>query len=586
MGHLFPRDVEEEAWRHALINAYKHGGRARAGAVVGKIIGVYPELKGRIKDLIGFVNKVVDDVNKLSFNEQRREIEVRWPGLLEKIEGRGPRVEKALPPLPNVDRYGRVRTRFSPNPDGPLHIGNARAVVLSHEYARIYKGSFILRFEDTSPAVKPPLLEAYDWIRQDLEWLEARPDEEYVQSSRLEIFYSYAMKLLEEGSAYVCNCEPKDFKLRRDSSQSCPCRNREPEEHIDRWERMVEGVYEEGEAVFRVKTDLDHPNPAVRDWPAFRIVDPAKHPHPLVGDRYRVWPLYNFSCGVDDHELKITHILRGKEHLVNTYRQRYLYKHLGWAYPEVTHFGRLKMERVVLSKSKIKDGLEKKLFKGLDDPRLGTLKALRRRGFKPEAIRRIIIDVGVKPVEATLSWDNVYAVNRQLLEPLAERYMFIQNPLTMKVKGVPSHVEAKVPRHPSYPEKGTRLIKLSPVNEECLLLISGSDLKLMVEGALVRLMGAFNVKIRKVGRLLINADFLSESYEDVYHEKVPIIQWVPAERKLPTEVIMPNADIIQGFSEEECFKLKPDTIIQFIRFGFVRIDQVDEGKLTAYFTHK
>jgi glutamyl-tRNA synthetase len=172
---------------------------------------------------------------------------------------------------------------------------------------------------------------------------------------------------------------------------------------------MLDGTYPEGSAVMRVKTDLDHPNPAVRDWPALRIIDTVKYPHPRVGSKYRVWPLYNIAAGLDDHLLGITHIIRGKDHLTNGVRQEYLYKHLGWEYPQAIHYGRLKITGAFLSKSKIVAGIRDGTFNGWDDPRLATFAALRKRGITPEAIKKMIIDVGPKPADVTLSWENLYA---------------------------------------------------------------------------------------------------------------------------------------------------------------------------------
>ena len=162
---------------------------------------------------------------------------------------------------------------------------------------------------------------------------------------------------------------------------------------------MLDGTFKEGEAVVRIKTDLSHPNPAVRDWPALRIINTERHPHPRVGSKYRVWPLYNFACGIDDHLIGVSHIIRGKEHLTNQRRQEYMYKHLGWQYPEAIHYGRLKIKGASLSKSKIVEGIRNGTFRDWDDPRLATFAALRRRGISPEAIRRLIIDVGPKTAD-------------------------------------------------------------------------------------------------------------------------------------------------------------------------------------------
>ena len=161
----------------ALLNAVRHDGKAQAGPVIGKILGEKPEFRTKADELSALVNDIVQEVNNLSLSEQKHIIEEKWPEALikERVEE-----EKRLPPLPNVEKYAQVVTRFSPNPDCVLHLGSARAIILCHEYARIYKGKFILRFEDTDPKLKRPVLEFYDWIREDLAWLKCKPDEEYL----------------------------------------------------------------------------------------------------------------------------------------------------------------------------------------------------------------------------------------------------------------------------------------------------------------------------------------------------------------------------------------------------------------------
>jgi len=194
----------------------------------------------------------------------------------------------------------------------------------------MYHGLFYLRFEDTDPRLKKSALPFYDFIREDLTWLGCKWDREFIQSDRVPIYYEHVEKLLKEEHAYVCTCPREEFREKVTARKSCPCRDLASEEQLARWKRMLDGTYGEGKAVVRIKTDMNHPNPAVRDWPAFRIIDAEKHPHPRVRSKYRVWPLYNFACGVDDHLLGVTHIIRGKEHLTNQTRQKYMYQHFGW----------------------------------------------------------------------------------------------------------------------------------------------------------------------------------------------------------------------------------------------------------------
>jgi glutamyl-tRNA synthetase len=576
--------LRENIRKIALLNAIKHDGKAQVGPVIGKILGEKPDLKARVNELSALINEVVQEVNSMPPTEQQRIVEEKWPEALikEKIEE-----EKRLPPLPNVEKYAQIVTRFSPNPDCVLHLGSARAIIICHDYARMYKGKFILRFEDTDPKLKRPVLAFYERIREDLVWLGCKPDEEYIQSDRIEIYYVHAEKLLREGNAYICTCQPETFRKQILAGKPCSCRNLPPEEQLERWQKMLNGKYKEGEAVYRVKTDLDHPNPAVRDWPALRVIDAEKYPHPRVGSKYNVWPLYNFACGIDDHLMGVTHIIRGKEHLTNMVRQEYMYKYFGWEYPEAIHYGRLKITGASLSKSKIVQGIREGLYKDWDDPRLATFAALRRRGITPEAIRKMIIDVGPKTSDVILSWENLYAYNRKILDPKANRYFFVHNPIELTVKNIPKTFEARLHSHPEKPERGFRTYVIKPEGSEnaAKFWISKKDLEALGTANVTRLMELFNVKIENANAYSAEASFVSESYEEARKAKAQLIHWIPVGSDMPCQVVMSDATIAEGIAESACKTLKPDEIVQFERFGFVRIDKVNM-KLTAYYAHK
>jgi len=567
-----------------LLNAVRHKGKAQTGSVIGKLLSEKPELRAKAKEIATLVSEVVQEVNNLSLEEQERIVEKKWPEAVvkEKVEE-----EKVLPPLPNVDKYAQVVTRFSPNPDCVLHLGSARAIILCHEYASMYKGKFVLRFEDTDPKLKRPVLEFYDLIREDLAWLGCRPDEEHIQSDRIPTYYEYAERLLKDGNAYVCTCQPELFREKALANEPCKCRDLPPQKHLKRWHRMLEGSYREGEAVVRIKTDLSHPNPAVRDWPALRIIDSEKYPHPRVGSRYRVWPLYNFACGIDDHLMGVTHIIRGKEHLTNMVRQEFMYKHLGWQYPEAIHYGRLKIKGASLSKSKIIQGIREGLYKDWDDPRLATFAALRRRGITPGAIKKLIIDVGPKTSDVILSWENLYAYNRKILDPKADRYFFVHNPVQLTVKNVPKTFTAKLRLHPDQPERGFRKYTITPRgdNNSAVLWISKDDASVLKIEKVIRLMELFNIKIEMVNAYSAEAYFISEAYEEARKAGAPLIHWIPLGADMPCQVVMPDTTIAEGIAENACKGLKPNDIIQFERFGFTRVDEVNM-RLKAYYAHR
>jgi glutamyl-tRNA synthetase len=564
--------IRELLKRHALLNAVKFGGKANQRAVVGKAFSEDQSLKALAMEVFHLADDVVSEVNSMSTDAQKSMVESLGLSMeKEKVK----QLERILPPLPNLEKYGRVHVRFAPNPDSVIHLGNTRAAILSDEYAKMYKGLFTLRFEDTSPSIKPPVPEAYEIIRHDLRWLEIHWDEEFIQSDRLPIYYEYAVKLISLGGAYICKCTSESFRKHITKKKPCPCRDLAVEEHLQRWENMLNGKTRMGGAVMRVKTDLAHPNPALRDWPAMRIDTKA---HPRIGKEYRVWPLYNFASAIDDHLMGITHILRGKEHEVNMHRQIYLYNYLGWSYPDAIHYGRLKIEGTVLSKSKIRQGIEEGVYKDYSDPRLGTIAALRKRGFLPETIRHLILEVGVKPSEAMISWDNLESINRKILDPLVKRFIFIKNPTEFEIGGLDKKYVAKIPFHPDHRDWGSRDFTVNPKSNK--ILIQSTDTANFNECPHFRLMNLFNVKVDCVGK----GHLVSNSVADAKALGAPILQWLPANLCMPLRIIMPDAKTASGAVDPMASKEELPSTFQFYRFGFVRVYR-EKGKLTGYYAH-
>jgi glutamyl-tRNA synthetase len=574
-------DIAEKIRKAAILNAIRHGGKASTQAVLGNLLGDNVELRNRARELLPLVEQAVAEVNGTPQEQLRETAEKNWPTEIvrEHVEG-----ERKLPPLPNAAKYSLIVTRIAPNPDFVLHLGNARAAILSHDYARMYKGKFIVRFEDTDPRLKKAQLGYYDMIRQDLKWIGCDWDEECIQSDRLPLYYKIAEILLQKEAAYVCECERDRFHDLVTAGTACPDRSLPANIQLQRWKKMLEGGYMEEKAVFRVKTDLAHPNPAVRDWPAFRVIDAVKNPHPRVGSKYTVWPLYNMASGVDDHELGITHVIRGKEHLTNMARQIYLYRHLGWKYPDAVHFGRLKVEGMNLSKSKLMKGLETGEYTGVDDPRLGTLAALRRRGYNPETIRTLIWDIGPKPVDVTISWDNINSLNRKIIDPTSHRYYFVPDPILAKIGGVQRAYDVKAPLHPQHPEMGLRNLNVQPSGDIATIYLSGSDQPTLQSEKVVRLMGLFNFEPQHISGNELKGRFLSDAVaQDI---RAPILQWVPADQKVPAAVVMPDASRKKGLAEKALLNEHVGFVVQLVRFGFGRVDRVEEDGITIYYAHE
>ncbi len=555
-------DLEKVVYKYALMNAVKHKGKAHDGAVMGSIMSSESELRKEAKTIAKLSKEIVEKVNAMEAAEQLSELEK----LGGKVEEKKKVEEKGLAELPQP--HDHVVLRFAPNPSGPLHIGHARAAVLNSEYANRYDGKLVLRIEDTDP--RRVHTDAYDMIPQDLEWMGVKCDETFIQSDRIPIYYEYAEKSIKNGAAYMCTCEGGEFKKLKDNSQACPCRDLSVEDNLQRWEQMFD--MEEGEAVLRIKTDINHKNPAIRDWVAMRVVEAH---HPRVGDKYRIYPMMNFSVTIDDHLMGITHVLRGKDHLANSEKQKYLYDHMGWDVPEFIHYGRLKMDDVALSTSKAREGIEQGIYSGWDDPRLGTIRAIARRGISPESIRELMNEIGVKIADSTISWKKVYGLNRNILEETANRYFLVSNAQKLDIVDLPSEVKGIVerPLHPDFMKRGNREI---PFDGQ--IYLSNDDLH---EGKILRLMDAVNVSV-KDGAVVYN----SQTFEEARELKAQVVQWVPATDSISAEVVMPDASVIQGYVEPACSQLKIGEVVQFERFGFARVDEIGSEGIRFYFAHK
>ncbi len=566
--------MREEALKHALENAIIHG-KPDEKAVMKRVLAEHPEWRGeRARELREVVREVVREVAEMSDEERRERLKQVAPEAPSDERKAGEeKEEKGLPPLPGAER-GNVCMRFAPNPNGAATLGSARGIVVNAEYAHMYDGSFILRFDDTDPALKRPLPEAYEWYIEDCEWLGAKPDKVIVASERIPLYYEHAEILIRKGAAYVCMCAREEFKRLKDAKRPCEHRDASVEDNLERWERMLSGYYSEGEAVLRIKTDIQHDDPAMRDWVAFRIL---MKEHPRVGERYIVWPTLDFESAIEDHILGISHIIRGKDLQKSEGRQRFIYKHLGWKYPVTILWGKIKVfEFGKFSTSELRKRIERGEFEGWDDPRLPTLRALRKRGFHPESIRRFFLSMGISNVDISVSMQNLYAENRKIIDPIANRYFFVHNPHKMLIKGFDETV-VKAQKHPSRNE--FREIKTKNV-----VYISDSDFKKLKIGMHIRLKFLCDVEITSLQPLL--ASPCNQHSSAASETRRMIIHWAPTDC-VNVRVKKPDGSVDEGLGEP-LIASEVGNVVQFERYGFVRIDSCEcdnERSIIAYFTH-
>ena len=332
---------------------------------------------------------------------------------------------------------------------------------------------------------------------------------------------------------------------------------------------MLNGYYDEGQAVIRIKTDLNHPNPSVRDWIAFRIVNPRKNPHPYLLnkygenylERYWLWPTYNFSVSIDDHLMGVTHILRMKEHEVNAYKQKYIYDYFGWEYPTIINYGALLVKDMPLHKSEIRKLISEGKISGWDDPFLPTLRGLKRRGISNEAIKKYIIEIGPNPVDVVVNWEKIYTYNREVYDKKAKRFFILRNPIKVIINDIKLPKEIKIKNHPEV-DLGYREFKIN----SNIVYIEKSDLN----NKYLRLMEGFNISIIDIKEDHAVAEYLSDSYEDAKGLNAKIVQWVPEEYKMNVTIWEPN-EKINGICEKYVFDLTKDgEVLHGIRYGFFK----------------
>ncbi len=566
--------IRKTAEKYALNNAVQFDGKANPKAVIGKVIGELKKEGFNPKEIIPVVNRVIKEVNQKSVEEQKNELERIAPELLVK-EKKGR--DLSLPDLPNAEK-GKVVTRFPPEPNGYLHIGHAKAVIVDSEYAKIYDGKFILRFDDTNP--ENAKIEFYEEQKKDLEWLGISWDEEYHTSDNIEKHYELGKKLIQDGNAYVCTCKSEKIKECRYHGSECECRHKECGNSIDKFNDMLNGGLDN--AIVRLKGDMSCDNTAMRDPTLFRIIE---KPHPLQGDKYRVWPTYDFGGAVEDSLSGVTHPFRTKEYELRDECYFKLLDLLELRKPHLMEFARLSIEGMPVSKRKIKPLIEEGLVYGFDDIRLPTLRGLKKRGITPEGIKNFVLSQGISKVESRVTFGLVESENRKIIDPVAKRFFFVNQPVQLKVKDAPD-IKKEISLHPTNKDIGKRKVETHDT-----FFVQKSDMDKLNISDIFRLKDLYNVEILDKNKIVKG----KYSGEKLISDSLKI-QWT-TDKFIEMDVFVPDLlfknkkfnenslEKIHGYAEESVKDLKTGEIIQFERFGFVRIEN-NNGKITGYFAHK
>lgn len=396
---------------------------------------------------------------------------------------------------------GRLNTRFPPEPNGYLHIGHAKAICMDFGVAEKFGGTCNLRFDDTNPVKED--VEYVDSIREDIHWLGFDwGNREYYASDYFPKLYDLAVRLIKEGKAYVDDQSSEEIARQKgtptEPGQESPYRNRTPEENLDLFERMNAGEFDEGARVLRAKIDMSSPNMHFRDPIMYRII---KTPHHRTGDKWKVYPMYDFAHGQSDYFEGVTHSICTLEFEVHRPLYEYFVKELAdESYcPRQIEFNRLNLTYTVMSKRKLLQLVKEGLVAGWDDPRMPTISGMRRRGFTPRSIRNFVDKIGYTKYEALNSVGLLEHAVREDLNAVSTRGMAVVNPVKVIITNYPEDgVETvEMENNPENPAEGSHAMPFSREiyieREDFMENPPKKFFRLAPEGE-VRLKGAYIIK--------------------------------------------------------------------------------------------
>ncbi len=556
-----PDSLETVIRKHALKNAFDYG-KADVRSVMGKVIGEYPDSKKDMNATMALVAKEVEYAN--SVPKESLEQELSNYVFAERKE-----VKRDKWALPGAAE-GKVVTRFLPEPNGFLHLGHAKAAFLNSELARQYDGKFLLRFDDTNP--EKERAEFVQAIKEDAAWLGLKFDgEETYVSDLMPEFYDYARKLALQGDAYVCFCAQEQVKQNRMEKKACSCRSRLPDENKEFFEKMVAGGFAEGECTLRLKGNLESDNTVMRDPTLFRIMTA---PHYRQGEKYKAWPTYDFEASISDSLNGVTHALRSKEYELRDELYYFILDKLSLRKPVVYDFSRLNIRGNALSKRLLKPLVEEKKVSGWDDPRLLSLKGLKRRGITPQAIKEFVLGFGLSKVESNPSIEKLLNENAKLFEQTAEHYFLVSKPVKVLVKNSREEF-TKLERNPHDASKGSRVL-----HAQKDFYLSKEDLDSLKDGEFFRLKNLYCVKLLERTPNGVTVEYAGKDLR----ENVKSFPWIPAGEAVSAELVS-IGDLFDGeefnrnslvaesaFCEAACRGLLDGEMVFLDRIGLARLD--------------
>ena len=506
-----------------------------------------------------------------------------------------------------------ILTRFPPEPNAYLHIGHARAIITNFELAKNFGGKTNLRFDDTNPVKED--VEFVEAIKEDIAWLGYTPEIVVYGSSYFEETYEKAILLIKKGLAFVCDLTQEEVSLYRGDTinpgKESPYRNRSIEENLKLFEEMKEGKYPNGSKTLRAKIDMSSPNINMRDPVIYRIIHINHH---QTGDKWCIYPMYDFAHPLQDSFEGITHSLCSLEY--EDHRPLYDWvinncdvKHK----PRQNEFGRLGITNMIMSKRYLKQLVDEKLVKGYDDPRMPTITGLRRRGFTPDSIKNFILSTGLSKINSTIEYEMLEHFLRDDLKMKTARPMAVIEPLKVVITNYPEGQVEELPvlNNMENPELGSHTITFSRnlyiEQEDFLEEKPNKHWKRLSKGLEVRLMNAYFIKCEEV---IYNEDGSIKELHCTYdpktkngtgfNERKPngTIHFVDASTALPAtfnlfeplildsvvssenfkERLNPNSWVVkEGFVESWLENTKPMDKYQFVRNGYFTTDYEAKG---------
>ncbi|XP_069810307.1 bifunctional glutamate/proline--tRNA ligase isoform X2 [Dendropsophus ebraccatus] len=493
--------------------------------------------------------------------------------------------------LPGAE-MGKVVVRFPPEASGYLHIGHAKAALLNQHYQVNFKGKLIMRFDDTNPEKEKEDFEKV--ILEDVSMLQIKPDQFTYTSDHFERIIEYAEKLIREGKAYVDDTPAEQMKAEREQRIESKHRSNSVEKNQQMWEEMKKGSEYGQTCCLRAKIDMNSNNGCMRDPTLFRC---KTQPHPRTGNKYNIYPTYDFACPIVDSVEGVTHALRTTEYHDRDEQFYWIINALGIRKPYIWEYSRLNLNNTVLSKRKLTWFVNEGLVDGWDDPRFPTVRGVLRRGMTVEGLKQFIAAQGSSRSVVNMEWDKIWAFNKKVIDPIAPRYNAL-----LKGQVVPVNIpgaaegETEVAKHPKNAEVGMKSVWYGP-----RVLIEGADAETLAEGEMVTFINWGNLIISKIHRdssgKITSLD-AKLNLENKDYKKTTKITWLADTPKAPlTPTICVNYDHLIAkpvLGKEEDFKqyvnrsskqeeemlgdpclktLKKGDIIQLQRRGFYICDE-------------